>query len=66
MNFHPLLACGPSAEVIYAALGILGSGVLFFVSGIFCLCTGNKGLGAFLIGTPVSLFGLVYLWASLH
>jgi hypothetical protein len=66
MNIYPILACGPSAGFIYAALGILGSGVLFFVSGIFCLSTGNKGLGALLIGTPVSLFGLVYLWASLH
>lgn len=66
MNFHPILACGPSAEVIYAALGILGAGALSFISGIISLCIGSKSLGAFLVGAPVSLFGLGYLWISLH
>lgn len=65
MTFIPVLACGPSAEVIYAALGILGAGALSFVSGIVCLFVGSKTLGAFLVGAPVTLFGLIYLWASL-
>ena len=66
MTFTPILACGPSAEVIYAILGILGAGALSFVSGIVCLCLGSKSLGAFLVGAPVTLFGLFYLWASLQ
>jgi len=66
LSFHPVLACGPSAEVIYAALGILGAGALSFVSGIVCLCLGSKSLGVFLVGAPITLFGLIYLWASVH
>lgn len=66
MNLQPILACGPSAEMFYALFGVLGAGALSFVSGVVCLCVGSKSLGAFLVGTPVTLFGLVYLWASLQ
>ena len=66
MNLTPILACGPSVEMYYGILGILGTGALCFVSGIFCLCVGSKSLGAFLVGAPVSLFGLAYLWISHH
>lgn len=66
MIFCPILACGPSAEVIYAILGILGAGALSVVTGLVCLCTGHRSLGTFLVGTPVTLFGLIYLWISVH
>jgi len=66
MTVSPILACGPSADVLYAIFGILGAGALSFISGVVCLCLGSKSLGAFLAGAPVALFGLVYLWSSLH
>ena len=66
MNFHPLLACGPGAEIIYGIFAVLGLGALSCVSGIVCLCVGNKTIGAFLFMTPPAIFGALYLWVTLH
>ena len=66
MNFQPLLACGPSGSLVIIILAALGGGALSFLSGIVCLCLGSKGLGAFLLGAPLAVFGTLYLLATLH
>jgi hypothetical protein len=66
MNFQPLLACGPSGSLVIMILATLGTGALSLVSGIVCLCLGSKGLGAFLLGAPLAVFGTLYLLATLH
>ena len=66
MNFQPLLACGPSGSLVIMILAALGAGTLSLVSGIVCLCLGSKGLGAFLLGGPLAVFGTLYLLATLQ
>ena len=68
MNFQPLLACGPSGSLVIMILAVtaLGAGTLSLVSGIVCLCLGSKGLGAFLLGAPLAVFGTLYLLATLQ
>ena len=66
MNFQPLLACGPSGSLLVMVFAALGAGALSFVSGILCLFMGSKGLGAFLIGAPLAIFGVLYLLVTLQ
>lgn len=64
MNFCPLLACGPGAELLYPIFAVLGLGALSCISGIVCLCMGSKSLGALLIATPIVGFYGLRFWIT--
>jgi len=52
-------AAGYPERFAQEALGHASAAILY-------LCFGSKRIGAFLLGAPAGMFGLLYLWAALQ